>query len=138
MDTIISDLHQHFRSLEGDCKLLASMLTMRTICEQNLVATIEELISAYPEAEDLTSSLFSELQHFRKVYETTFTKYMVPLDLLNIICKYELKGIFGEIQKSLPVNLKWGKMRSHVELPKALTSPGHTKAMVGKCHKSGR
>ncbi|XP_077105406.1 zinc finger MYM-type protein 1-like [Ranitomeya variabilis] len=95
MDTIISDLHQRFRSMEDICKLFAPILKMTTISEENLVASTEELIAAYPE--DLTSSLLSELQHLRKVYEATFTDNMGPLDLLNAIYKFELQGIFGEV-----------------------------------------
>ncbi|CAJ0931610.1 unnamed protein product [Ranitomeya imitator] len=95
LDTIISDFHQRFRSMEDVCQLFAPILKMTTISEENLVASTEELISAYPE--DFTSSLLSELQHLRKVYEATFTDNMAPLDLLNAIYKFELLGIFGEV-----------------------------------------
>ncbi|CAJ0943560.1 unnamed protein product [Ranitomeya imitator] len=74
--------------------VFAPILKMTTISEENLVASTEELIAAYPQ--DLTS-LLSELQHLRKVYEATFTDNMGPLDLLNAIYKFELQGIFGEV-----------------------------------------
>ncbi|XP_029435922.1 zinc finger MYM-type protein 1-like [Rhinatrema bivittatum] len=95
MDTIISDLHQRFQSMEEVCKLFSPILKVRTMSEEDLMASTEELISAYPE--DFTSSLLSELQHLRKVYEATFPEDMGPLDLLNSIYKLELQGIFGEV-----------------------------------------
>ncbi|KAG8582256.1 hypothetical protein GDO81_007971 [Engystomops pustulosus] len=95
MDTIISDLHQRFKSMEEVCKLFSPILKVRTISEEDLVASTEELISAYPN--DFTSSLLSELQHLQKVYEATFPENMGPLDLLNAIYELELQGIFGEV-----------------------------------------
>ncbi|XP_075715601.1 zinc finger MYM-type protein 1-like [Rhinoderma darwinii] len=95
MDTIISDLHQRFKSMEDVCKLFAPILKLRTMSEEDLVTSTEELISAYPD--DFTSSLLCELQHLRKVYCATFPENLGPLDLLNSIYELELQGIFGEV-----------------------------------------
>ncbi|KAG8444242.1 hypothetical protein GDO86_009431 [Hymenochirus boettgeri] len=95
LDTIISDLHQRFQSMEDVCKLFAPVLKLRKLSDEELITFSRKLISAYPH--DFTDTLLGELQHLHKVYEATFSEELQPLDLLNAIYNLQLQGIFGEI-----------------------------------------
>ncbi|CAH2256019.1 zinc finger MYM-type 1-like [Pelobates cultripes] len=95
LDSVISELNQQFNSMENVCSLFAPILKLRTISDEELVTSTENLISKYPE--DLTVSLLSEIQHLRKVFDATFASSLGPLDLLKSIYKLQLEGIFGEV-----------------------------------------
>ncbi|XP_063308419.1 52 kDa repressor of the inhibitor of the protein kinase-like [Pelobates fuscus] len=95
LDSVISELNQRFNSMENVCSLFAPILKLRTISDEELVTSTENLISKYPE--DLTVSLLSEIQHLRKVFDATFASSLGPLDLLKSIYKLQLEGIFGEV-----------------------------------------
>ncbi|CAH2256017.1 zinc finger MYM-type 1-like [Pelobates cultripes] len=88
LDSVISELNQRFNSMENVCSLFAPILKFRTISDEELVTSTENLISKYPE--DLTVSLLSEIQHLRKVFDATFASSLGPLDLLKSIYKLQL------------------------------------------------
>ncbi|XP_075060835.1 zinc finger MYM-type protein 1-like [Mixophyes fleayi] len=95
LDSIISELNQRFKSMQNICNLFAPILKLKTLPEEEWVTSTEALVSKYPKG--LTPSLFSELQHLRKVYDATFQSHLGPLDLLNNIYSLQLQGIFGEV-----------------------------------------
>ena len=113
MDSIISQLHVRFSSMQQICDEFCVLWKFRDMPQDSISASCSKLSEKYKN--DLTESLEDQIQHLKKIYSATFEDGLGPLDLLNAIYTMGLQSIYGDlcvllrIFLSLPVTVAGGE-----------------------------
>lgn len=113
MDSIISQLHVRFSSMQQICDEFCILWKFRDMPQDSISASCSKLSEKYKN--DLTESLEDQIQHLKKIYSATFEDGLGPLDLLNAIYTRGLQSIYGDlcvllhIFLSLPVTVAGGE-----------------------------
>ncbi|CAK6975371.1 uncharacterized protein LOC114548239 [Scomber scombrus] len=95
MDSIISQLHVRFSSMQQICDEFCVLWKFRDMPQDSISASCSKLSEKYKN--DLTESLDDQIQHLKNIYSATFEDGLGPLDLLNAVYTMGQQSIYGDL-----------------------------------------